>query len=351
MRAVGIHCFAGGFTQGVRRVAEVECQLEVSDFGRRTVESLGVPVHVDPEGRWIGAVERGIDLLYGNPRCTAFSCLSGGCSSRRRGPDAEPTTDIRQLCHYGRRHRATVVAWESVQQALSVGLPLVRDEERRFLDAGYDVTHVLMTTADFGVPQNRRRYFFVASRVELRLVAPLPVPRSLTSDVLEPMVDRTVREVRNLARLECEDPDVSPALNPDERLVEPLLREGESLNHLCRFRWEELEQVSRRYADICLFRHSNLPFGLHGLKRLRWDAVCPTLHSGAKSFLHPRRPRKLSIAELAALMGWHVTPLGTRPLEQIVKGIVPAVGEWLARCVESSLGGPGATKEVRQWRL
>lgn len=348
MRAVGVHCFAGGFTQGVRRVAEVECQLETSDFGRHTVEQrLGIPVRVDPDGRWVGAVERGIDMLYGNPRCTAFSCLSGGCSSRRRGPDAEPTVDIRQLCHYGRRHRATFIVWESVRQALSVGRSLVEDEQRKFLAAGYDVTHLTMTTKNFNCAQNRRRYFFVASRTRLQILAPPSVRQPTLGDVVEPLLRRRVQEVKNLPRVFCTDPDVCPALNPDERAVTSLLHEGESLNALCRYRYEELERASPRYADICLFRHSNLPFGLHGLRRLRWDAVCPTLHSGSKNWLHPRLDRKLSVAELAALMGWETTPLGLKAIEQIVKGIVPSVGEWLARCVEVSLGGPGATGEVR----
>jgi len=46
-RALGVHVFAGGFTAGVKRVFEVDAQLEVHGLGVRTAEEIWeVPVHL-----------------------------------------------------------------------------------------------------------------------------------------------------------------------------------------------------------------------------------------------------------------------------------------------------------------
>jgi site-specific DNA-cytosine methylase len=254
--------------------------------------------------------------------------------------------DIRQLCAWGRRHWATFVVWESVCQALTVGRRLVEDEEARFRGKGYDVTHVLLTTADFGSAQNRRRYFFVASRVRFEPLPPPRVAQPTTGDVLSPHLGRDVTPMKPVTV--GSTPDVCRALNRDERSVLRLLREGESLNHLAVDRHDELAAASERYGDRALFRRSGQPFGLHALRRLRWDAVCPTLHSGCRNLLHPRLDRTLSVREVAALMGWDDHPVGERPYEQCVKGIVPAVGEWVARSVETSLGNSGAEGIARR---
>jgi hypothetical protein len=45
------------------------------------------------------------------------------------------------------------------------------------------------------------------------------------------------------------------------------------------------------------------------------------------------------VGELSAIMGWPmgVIPVGPNPVGQIAKGVVPAVGEWLARQVQHYL--------------
>lgn len=344
MHAVGVHCFAGGFTQGVCRVCEVSAQLETSDFGYATASRV-VPVVIDPMGYWPRVIDRYVDLLFGNPRCTAFSSLSGGCSARRRGPSAEPTTDIRQLCALGRGVRAKFVVFESVCQALSVGRPLIEEEQDKFLEMGYDVSHVTMNVASLGSAQRRRRYFFVASKTRFTPTMRSVTCQTTTRDVIERLEPLSVREMHPL--LVEDDPDVHRRIKPDDRALMTVLLPGMNVNRLYRTDPEAVERAAPRVADRGLFSPYGRPCSVvFQLSRLIYDDVCPTLHSGADQYIHPRLDRLLSIRELASLMGWDSWPVGEAPVRQLVKGLIPAAGEWIARQVEASLDNAPATREV-----
>jgi len=114
MKAVGCHVFAGGFTMGVKRVFDVECQLESHGFGKETCEAVAkVPFVNRPDANWPDVEAQ---FLYGNPRCTGFSCITSGYDEDTHGPWAKQTEDIHQLCNYA-AGRYDIIIWESVQQA------------------------------------------------------------------------------------------------------------------------------------------------------------------------------------------------------------------------------------------
>lgn len=350
MIAVGVHCFAGGFVAGVKRTIEVVAQLETLDLGRETAPKR-VPFHMIGEPKdW---PHFKCDFVFGNPRCTAFSALTCGRTANGHGPNGAVTRDIRELCDYGLAVDATVVAWESVQGAIGVGRPLVDELVReKFTPAGYRVAHLLVNAATFGNAQYRRRYFFVAYRGGNFNVRVPPMPARKTT-VSEPLA-----VAASLAELPVEEhdfktsdyhPDCYAKLPPDERVLVPYLEQGQDVNAYAAANEEEFMRVAtRKYRDRWRVRCSKIPFGLHCPRRLQADGYSPTLHTSACKLVHPTEDRPLTVREIATIMGWPSDdlPEGPLPVEQIVKGVDPDVGEWLADQVARFLEGQADRRDL-----
>jgi len=343
MRALGIHVFAGGFTMGVQEVAEVVAQYETHGFGMETAASLGVPVV--NEKSWEDWPDPGpVDLVYGNPRCTGFSTITSGYGEETHGPWAKQTADVHDLCNFAVRHKVPYVIWESVQQAFTVGRPLLdylRDE--LFVPAGYRIAHLFLNAAGFGNAQNRRRYFFAAYPADaiFDVLAPVLEPSHTTmADVIGHLRNRETHEKRLYAKDVYYTADCHTSLTPDEWAVVPHLPQGCCLNRFAREYPERLRELSPKFGETWDVRISDMPFSLHCVARPRWHGPCPTLHNSCGRLIHPLRNRPLTVGELAALMGWgKVIPRGRDPVSQIAKGVVPAAGQWLAEQVAASMAG------------
>lgn len=330
MQAVGVHVFAGGFTMGVKRVCPVIAQLESHHFGTETAERLTEVV----QDKWPTLKA---DVVYGNPRCTAFSCTTAGHDSNIHGPWAKQCSDIHDLCQYGVKIKAPIILWESIQQAYTVGrllLDQLRDE--LFFPKGYKIVHIRLSAKQFGNSQLRRRYFFVAYKTK-RFNAMLPrVKRNRTiGNVLQVPATATRVMKKNVTYY---DRNCYIDLNKDEWAVVPYLPQGCGLTRFARENEELLKQLSSVLYDKWLWRTSNIPFSLHAIGRPRWNGNCPTLKSSSYRIIHPRCNRPLTIGELAKIMGWGRTiPIGRNPVAQLAKGVIPVIGQWIMEQARKSL--------------
>lgn len=345
MKGIGIHVFAGGFTMGVKRILPVVGQLEIHDFGRETCEAHNTRfMNADSWQDWLDyeSVWKDVSFCFGNPRCTSFSSYSAGAGSHARGPFAEPTQDIWDLCKFGLSVKLDVIAFESVQQCYTVGrelLDVLRDS--LFVPGGYRIAHLFVNTAAEGNAQKRRRYFFVAYRNDRNfnvMIPNLPKYRTTVGDVLSrpEFQDRPVHEGKlNLKAAEY-DADTYNRISNNAKIVIPYLQEGEGFTTFAKRRPEELKKVSRHHYEKWVNRTSGLPFSLHSPSRVKWDGHCPTIASTSRNLIHPREDRPLTVGEIAALMGWPkgFTPVGWNPVGQIGKGVVPATAQWFAEQVK-----------------
>lgn len=350
MKAVGVHVFAGGFTMGMKAAGfEIPAQVEIHNFGRETVESLGVPFVNEPHWEaWSDHREMwdGCRMCYGNPRCTGFSSMTGGMDKTAHGPDATCTVDIHDVCKFGVQQGFDLVAWESVQQAYTTGRPLLNRLIRDYFEPeNYRVAHVFITASSFGNAQKRKRYFFVAYRggnfnVE---APPLPARQKYVGDVLgDPyLAGRTTRPYKMSRKEADHDPDCYTTLDADSAALLPHLPERCDVNKFAREQADRLREISPHLWGKWEERQSDKPFSMHCIRRLKWDRSCPTIASSGRNFVHPREDRPLTIRELAYMMGWpkDVTPLGCNPVAQIAKGICPEVGQWLGEQCRMFLDG------------
>lgn len=334
-KAVGVHVFAGGFSMGVKRVMDVHAQLERGAFGRETVEQVvGLPfVMADDKNTrsWPRISGQDAQLCYGNPRCTGFSTITSGYDETTHGPWAKQTCDIHELCEYAAGHY-DVVVWESVQQAYKVGKPLVDHLVREhFRPRGYRIAHLFLNAASFGNMQMRRRYFFVAYRDDrnFNVTPPVITTRMPTTwDAIGHLRDRETHECETMGANIEYDFDSYVRLVPEEKDMVKRLWNSWNPNMIGRWVPDLLPEKWQRTWEN---RISDMPFSMHTIHRIGWLSPFPTIHSSTSRAIHPELDRPLTIGELATGMGWDDIPRGRDPVPQIAKGIVPGVGEWLAR--------------------
>lgn len=329
---------------GVQSHFEVLGQLEIHGLGRETVErGLKLPWH--QAARWEDWPELEADFLYGNPRCTGFSCINGSCGKAARGPWAPQTKDIHDFMSYGVRGKFPVMCWESVQQAWTTGRPLLtKIAEEVCRPNGYRVAHVFLNAASFGNAQQRRRYFFVAYRNDLKfnVVAPkLPDSQVTVREVLNRLEPRDVFPVPLNKKTRDFPADGFVSCPADQQSVLEALPQGMCLNGFAHNYPDELEKLSPRLFQKYIARTSEIPFSLHCLMRLNEDSYMPVLAGNCHRHVHPTLPRSITLREASKLMGWRdgIVPLGPDPFAQLGKGICPEVGEWLAEQVVACLDG------------
>ena len=305
LTAVDLFCGAGGLTVGLRRAGfAVLGAIDVEPLAVRAYRAnhpetaiwQGDIRRLDPARmrRLLGLEPGDLDLLAGCPPCQGFSTmrtLNGG----RRVADRRNAL-VMQMASYAEEFLPRAVMMENVPGlARNHRSARLRSILRKL---GYRVTDDILNTADFGVPQRRRRYVLVALRGG--------VPHLATPDRHE----RTVR-------------DLIGSLPPAGSSGDPLHDHGE---HRTAEIGELIASVPRdggsrgdlgeQWQLPCHIRTD----GFHDVYgRMAWDAVAPTITGGCINpskgrFLHPAADRAITLREAALLQTF---PAGYRlPLNE-----------------------------------
>lgn len=97
-----------------------------------------------------------VDVIIGGPPCQGFS-IAG-----KRIVDDDRNKLYKSFVRMVEHFQPTAFVLENVPNILSIGDGIVRDAIiKDFSDLGYNVETKVLTASDYGVPQNRRRAFFV----------------------------------------------------------------------------------------------------------------------------------------------------------------------------------------------
>lgn len=327
--ALGCHIYAGGHTLGVRQAGfDVPIHLEEGPFGVETaVKNLGVEVRVGRSVRAASAVcaapdrvSAGLDLsswrahefrgcvdwLYGNPPCAAFSTL--GVGARVRGEASDYVRCTERLFALIDVVEPTVFSWECVTGALTAGRAFVERMIASVHALGYDVHGVVLDAADCGLPSHRRRFFFVASKVEVAFERPA-APRTTPRGAWAAMAARgfPIGEGR--------------ASGNEVKLV------------------ASMPPGWGRVRDHAIKIGSKLrPFASR--RRLGFDELAPTI-AGGPDYYHPTEPRYLTVREQQVLAGYppEYEFIGSihQRYAQIGKAVTPPAARWLGGQVARAL--------------
>lgn len=316
--AVGVYIFAGGFTVGLLDDFEVLCHLETSNFGVETVRhNLGIRVYEDPEA-WPLEDLRDVDLIFANPPCAPFSA-AGRISKKTlfdRGIQAKHQGDVRVACIHKtfdvvERLRPKTFVFESVATMFSEGRSFVEKLALRSAKMGYSVSLVLHNAVDCGVPQFRRRLFFVGHQNQFRPTRPT-MPRLTLRQALKGVKPgESIATHKSVLAIFDQTPPGTPFYRTFDRL----------------------------HPDVTPEHGKVIGRPGYVYKKTHWDRPAGTC-TGASLF-HPDEPRAFSLEELNVICGFPTDfkfqgCLSGR-YSQIARGVMPPVARWIAPFLKDSI--------------
>ena len=364
---VGAHCFAGGITAGFAQVFDVAGQLEVHELGCDSVRhNLGIPVIKDEAAGWITKPPmwaKQAQVIFGNPRCTAFSCLNHGCGKDGFGPEGKATADVRQMVDLIENVRPTVFVWESVQPAITTGLPLALDIEERLAKLRYHPTRMLLNAATWGNSQNRRRFFHVFTKPGVTFwpdVPDIPERWFTVREAIEDLAEHPVTSKHQWCYDSLEDAEHDEVLNHHwwddpcfTELVCSIIPPGRSMNDVP---FSDIERIQAEGFDGYMdgYLRGAGSFSRHAARRLHADGASRVVYGGWSMVVHPWLDRGVTVRETARIMGFPDDWVFLGPASgycQIGKGVVPAVAEWLAWQIRKALDNPMTEKRHREMRF
>lgn len=321
--ALGMFIFAGGFTQGLKTLFDVQAHLEDGPFGVASsrLNHPEIPVHQDPK-TWPLEDYRGmIDFIYGNPPCAPWSQAGMSPKQKRGLADEWYKQDPRTDCVHKMFHALKVIgpdvwAWETVARAFKAGRPMIDALGVEARELGYQTYLVLHNGVDCGLPQRRKRLFVVFSKVAIDWARPN-------------QPHQTVRMAIGQGITHDPDLDVQP-ITPIMRELYDKVAAGGSFA----ITFNTLYDAAYHQQG----KHAGRPGYLN--RRLAWDTPSHTITGGAVLY-HPEEPRLISVPEQAALCGYprgfqFVGSRGDR-YAQTAKAVTPPVGAWLGLNVKAAL--------------
>ena len=245
-----------------------------------------------------------IDLIAAGPPCQGFS------TAGRRNPDDPRNSLYLEVLRFVTTFRPKIVVIENV-----IGMRMMRrgavltEIKQGLIDLGYYPYTRELIASDFGVPQQRRRIFIIATKKEISEdeLFPVPTPKKVSvaqaiSDLSFLGVNESCSEYRWAAKSEYQ---------MQMRLNNNYLFNHESPNHS--------QKIQRRFNRV--------PQGKNGNHVLKWARTSKrtyiklnprresmTLTTLPEDFIHYKLNRILTVREIARLQSFpdHFEFLGSR---------------------------------------
>lgn len=328
--AVDLFAGAGGLSEGFSD-AGFRIALAV-DGDRHAAQTYranhpGVPVAEEDVAsltaervRELAAGADRVDAVIAGPPCQGYSAAG------KRVPDDQKNLLFRHVARLARDLGTEFVVMENVPGVQRVN---GRRFVRRILDClrrnGFSAGRHLLNAQDFGAPQRRRRYFFLARR---RGAGPLPEAPQPTVASYEP----------GLLRRRLED---LPAFGPGVRAECHALPDGTYL----------LNGSTMRHSDRVVEKIRTLKPGQGPISYRRLDEdAARTLIAGHRAMpVHPWLDRTISVREAARIQGFRDDYVFCGPPSEQPLQVANAVPPQVAAAVASSVRA--AWEEARKgWR-
>lgn len=329
MKAIDLFCGCGGLSAGLRDAGyEVLAGLDIEPhyiktFTENFPDSQTICrniVEVNPHEllERFGLKPGGLDLLAGGPPCQGFS---KNVPRSQRRLDSQNNKLVKTFLQYCEVMLPRWVLMENVAEMRNGFEQHYTDDiVGRLTAAGYKVSHGVYNAADFGVPQRRRRAFFMARRDGINPVGPTPThSKEVASDLfwrVKPHISvwEAIGDLRPLGHGEGVEPDtyISSPMND----YQEQMRDGceYTYNHVAkRLKPTQFERISslkpgQGIKDLpSHLRPSGGYSGAYG--RLTKDMIMPTItrwvfHAGSGRWGHPEDIRLITIREAARLHGF-----------------------------------------------
>ena len=311
----------------------------------------------------LGLAPGDIDFVTGGPPCQGFS---KNVPRKQRFLDDPKNQLIKAFLDYCEALKPRFVVMENVAE-MKNGFDQAYSDEilTRLKEQGYTVTHAVLNAAEFGVPQRRRRAFFIANRDGIRFRLPSPThSRNTLDEALFPIpkhvtVWDAIGDLPSRAHTEGVDKACDYACPPFSEF-QRLMRKGSRVvtNHVARplqpTQYERLASIKPGQGMKDLPVHLRTKGGYSGAYgRLTKEMIAPTItrwvfHPGSGRWGHPVDIRLLTIREIARIQAFPDTFEFVGSYVQRAGQLGNAVPPLLAqRIVEGMLAQVGTSKLAR----
>ena len=329
MKALDLFCGCGGISAGLRAagfevIAGVDIEPNyIATFTHNFPGSKSLKLDLsstDPHDfmELIGIRPGEIDILAGGPPCQGFS---KNVPRKNRYLDSSNNLLVRTFLDYCEVLKPNVVLMENVAE-MKNGFDQTYTEEiiDRLEEEGYTVSYDVLNAADYGVPQRRRRAFFLACREGKSLQFPKQThfqssqQKNIFSLPNHVCVWDAIGDLPSIKHGEGKDlMDYSCAPFSDYQV---LMRNGSAVvrNHVARklqpTQYARLASLEPGQGLKDLPKKLQVKGGYSGAYgRLTKDMVAPTItrwvfHPGSGRWGHPEDTRVLTIREAARIQGF-----------------------------------------------
>lgn len=160
-KAIGAHCYLGGFLIGVQRAGiKLVKSLETWKTGQKGAKELGLPSEKVDE---IPDKTESVDIVVGNPPCSRFSHLSLSFFDKKDHEDPGTFPEILDLIKLVKASNSKAIWWETGPLSWSIGQKLIRNYHKK-LNKEWGPTTTLLARLDLryiGIPQKRPRVHII----------------------------------------------------------------------------------------------------------------------------------------------------------------------------------------------
>lgn len=329
LKAIDLFCGCGGIAAGLRSAgfnvaAGVDIEgKHIATFRRNFPNAVGLNadlVRFTPtEFMTALGIEPGeLDMLAGGPPCQGFS---KNVPRKLRFADDPNNLLVKRFIDYCERMKPKAILMENVAEFRNGFSKRFSDEiNERLNKAGYVVTSAVINAAEYGIPQKRRRAFFLAFRGSSAPTVPTPTHFDKPKQQLGFETNNFVSvwdAIGDLPSLQHGQGDdvceyaCAPFSDYQKARRNP---SGQVRNHIAR----ELRPL--QYARLAALQPGqgikDLPENLRvkggysgAYGRLTKDGVAPTItrwvfHPGSGRWGHPVDLRTLTIREAARIQGF-----------------------------------------------
>jgi DNA (cytosine-5)-methyltransferase 1 len=308
-----------------------------------------------------------LDLLSGGPPCQGFS---KNVPRKNRFLDLPNNQLVRTFIEYVEALQPKLVLMENVAEMKNgFGQAYTQEILSRLSSDGYTVSYQVLNAADYGVPQRRRRAFFLAHRLPSELDFPLP-SHSKAQPSGKDLGFPWMNDESHVTVWEAIG-DLPSVVHDDERkehvyscapfsAYQKMMRKGRTkvFNHkprpLAATQYERLASIQPGEGIKNLpdrLRPKSGYSGAYG--RLTEDMVAPTItrwvfHPGSGRYGHPKDIRVITIREAARLQSFpddfEFTGTYTQQAGQLGNAVPPLLVRKIAQAMLAQMdcaGGRG----------
>jgi len=332
-KAIDLFCGCGGISVGLQMAGfEVVAGIDIekkylASFKHNFPNTLALNTDIttvspDKFMRTVGVVAGELDMLVGGPPCQGFS---KNVPRKYRYLEDPKNLLVKSYLDYCEALQPKMVLMENVAE-MKNGFEEAYSQEiiSRLQEEGYTITTVVLNSADYGVPQMRRRAFFMANRFGIPFEIPKPSHTVQPKDDVKPIglfenrSHVTVWEaIGDLPNVEHgQGVELTAYSKPPQNDYQRLMR-GSNVkvkNHIAR-KLAELQYL--RLASLepgqglkDLPKHLQTKGGYSGAYgRLTKDMIAPTItrwvfHPGSGRWGHPEDIRTLTMREVARIQSF-----------------------------------------------